>query len=243
MQIAIPSKGRAGLMKTAKLLEECGICYHVFVEPQDFDSYEKNRTHYQIIINIEENDRGIVFARNTILEYARQAKWENFWMMDDDLQEFGQVVKGKTVKKNADVIYLAQDQLLRYDISLGSLQLRQFAWGSKELVRNRMAMQCYLFNMKNCQNLNFDPRVKIRDDFDLSLQAIFKAKGTLRTSKYYYGSDDMKSGMPGGMTSIYNEKNEKDDVSFLQKKWPGIFEQIEKRNRIDVKINWSKIPS
>jgi len=160
-------------------------------------------------------------------------------MLDDDIQEFGEVIAGKTKRKDARILEKATRILKRQKASLYSLELRQFAWTAQELKRNRIAMQCVLFNVPNCSNIDYDLGIKIREDYDLSFQAIFKAEGTIKTAKYYYGIEDMKS-QEGGMEKWYNDEFEKQEVIKLCKKYPGLVVQEFKKNRNDVKINWRK---
>lgn len=233
----IPSKGRAGKTKTTKILDEAGLEYALVVEPQDLNEYRE--AHNCKIYGLPENDRGITFARQEILKIARNSKFDRFWMLDDDIEEFGEIVVGKTKKTDASVLCKAERVFSKHKASLYSLELRQFAWSSAELKKNRVAMQCVLFNLPLCKSLNYDLNIKIREDYDLTFQAIFNAFGTLRLAKYYYGIADMKS-QKGGMEKYYNDIMEKEEVTKLVKKYPGLVEPVYKKNRYDVKVNWRK---
>jgi len=160
-------------------------------------------------------------------------------MLDDDINEFGSVIMGKTKRGNATALCMATKLLTKHKASLYTLELRQFAWTSDELKRNRIAMQCVLFSVKNCQGLNYDLDIKIREDYDLTFQSIFKGLGTIKTSKYYYGIADMNT-QEGGMQDAYTRENELAEVRKLCKKYPGLVEAVVKKGRYDVKINWRK---
>ncbi len=236
--IMIPSKGRAGKTKTDKLLRQAGLSYCFVVEPQDLKAYAATGSFHMVL---PQNDMGITFARQWILDHVRKQGYKRFWMLDDDIECFGEVVRGKTVTSDASVLLKAFEQLQTYgSASLYALELRQFAWSAKEVQRDKIAMQCIMFDMQYCQNLEYDLRLKIREDYDLSFQAIFKGKGVLKSGKYYYGISDMKS-QKGGMENWYNEITETHETLKLCKKWPGLVEPLKKKDRIDVKINWNKI--
>lgn|GEM_PF-2720780 len=207
------------------------------VEPQDEKSYVESYSCG--VFTLPNNNQGITFSRQYILDLARTMNYEWFWMMDDDINEFGKVFKGKTQRMDASILFNATAILKRYKSSLYSMELRQFAWSSAELKRNRSVMQCVMFNVPRCKNINYDKNIKIREDYDISLQSIFKAQGTIKTAKYYYGIADMKS-QSGGMEQWYNEDFEKEEVRKLCKKYPGLVEAVYKKNRHDVKINWRK---
>lgn len=219
------------------MLEKVGIEYALVVEPQDEESYKKSYTSKVFVL--PENDRGITYARHRILKMCRDLRFEWFWMLDDDIQEFGEVILGKTKRKDASILPKATKILQKHNASLYSLELRQFAWTSDELKRNRISMQCVLFNVPNCKGIDYDLDIKIREDYDISLQAIFKAYGTIKTAKYYYGIADMKS-QEGGMEQWYNDEFEKQEVIKICKKYPKLIEPVYKKNRHDVKINWRK---
>lgn len=233
----IPSKGRAGKTKTTKVLDESLMDYYLFVEPQDEEDYRKK---YDCDIYIlPENNKGITYARNHILEFARQADLDYFWMLDDDINGFGEVIAGKTKKKDATILRKAESLFSKYKASMFSLELVQFAWSSAELKKNRIAMQCVLFNVPLCEKINYDPNILIREDYDLTFQSIFNGFGTLRTAKYFYSIAPMKS-QKGGMEQWYNDDKEKEEVMKLCKKYPGLIEPVYKKNRHDVKVNWRK---
>lgn len=195
---------------------------------------------HQLMV-LPENDQGITYARDWILRQMRRMKYPWFWMMDDDINCFGYAENGKTIRADADILKKAYLQLCGFgDASLYCLELEQFAWSSKEVQRDKIAMQCVLFNMQHCENLDYDLRIKIREDYDLSFQAIFKGKGILKSGKYFYGIADMKS-QPGGMEQWYKSDIEMHETWKLCRKWPGLVEPLQKEGRIDVKVNWSKI--
>lgn len=234
----IPSKGRAGKTKTDKLLCKAGLHYCFVVEPQDQVLYAD--AGHQIMV-LPENNQGITYSRDWILKMMRRMKYERFWMLDDDIECFGEAIDGKTTQTDASVLRKAFTQLEPFGpASIYSLELRQFAWTAPQVQRNKVAMQCVMFDLQHCEGINFDTRLKIREDYDISFQAIFKAKGTLRSGKYYYGIADMKS-QSGGMEQWYNSETEMHETWKLCRKWPGLVEPLKKDGRIDVKINWNKI--
>jgi len=236
--IFIPSKGRAGKTKTDKLLREAGLNHTFFVESQDYNSY---RAAGNFAYVLDEDNQGITYARQQILDFARRNGYHQFWMLDDDIECFGEANDGKTTPTSAEVLLKAYNQLQFYGpASLYSLELRQFAWTAPSVQKDKIAMQCVLFDLQHCENINYDLRLKIREDYDLSFQAILKGKGVLKSGKYYYGIADMKS-QPGGMSQWYNQETEMHETWKLCRKWPGLVEPLKKDGRIDVKINWKKI--
>lgn len=86
MKIVICSKGRAGNVKTLDLLGEFSKDeIFLFVEPQDFSSYEIY-SDKATLITLDKNDGGIGYARNFALSYFKPD--EIVWMLDDDIDKF-----------------------------------------------------------------------------------------------------------------------------------------------------------
>jgi hypothetical protein len=62
--IYIPSKGRAEIATTPRLLKDNNVPFVLMVEPQDKDKYLQHFTQDQICV-MGENDKGITYARNS----------------------------------------------------------------------------------------------------------------------------------------------------------------------------------
>jgi hypothetical protein len=67
-------------------MEEKPRPYTVFVEPQDYEAYKK-AGHASIVV-LPENEKGIAYARQAILDYAIQNNDKWFWMIDNDVIQF-----------------------------------------------------------------------------------------------------------------------------------------------------------
>jgi len=78
--IAVPSKGRADILRerTAKVLK--GFEYEVFVEPQEADEYAEWNPQV-----LPKNDQGICYAMAKIKEYAQANDYEYVLKVDDDV--------------------------------------------------------------------------------------------------------------------------------------------------------------
>ena len=79
----IPSKGRPKT-KTYKLFEEAGIKVYHFLEPQDYGKYNVPNK-----VELGENDKGITYVRNFMLDFAEKNNEEWVIFCDDDVTSFG----------------------------------------------------------------------------------------------------------------------------------------------------------
>lgn len=234
--IMIPSKNRGGKTKTDILFSKFDYDYTFVIEPQDVPFYS-GKTFV-----LPENDRGISYSRDKILRHMREKGVEYFWMIDDDILHFGKKIRDKTVNTDASVLESATKMFLKYDHCLYSLEYSQFAWCGEELSRNKVNFICVLFNMKNCQNLNYDTNILIREDFDISLQAILHGKGTLKTAKYFFCASPGHGVTSGGMQNYYKSPEVcKREVEKIVAKYPKICVPYQKDGRWEVKVKWSEI--
>ena len=71
------------------LLKAAGREYTLFVEPQDFEAY---KAHHENVIELEENNRVIGFARLSIQNFAPCGLG---WILDDDIRELFQVLPNR----------------------------------------------------------------------------------------------------------------------------------------------------
>jgi len=88
----IPTKNRVNT-KTYKLFNEVGIEVKHFIEPQEIDLYTVPNK-----VSILENDKGIGYVRQFMLDYAKSNNFEWVLFCDDDVNSFG-LYNGKTHKK------------------------------------------------------------------------------------------------------------------------------------------------
>ena len=82
MKIAIPSKGRVGIMTTHKLFNKD---VYIFVEPQEFWLYSEAYPNLNIV-DIKQNDQWVAYVRNFILDYF--ADEDYLFVLDDDIKQF-----------------------------------------------------------------------------------------------------------------------------------------------------------
>lgn len=65
--------------------------------------------------------------------------------------------------------------------------------------------------------LRYDERLPLKEDYDMTLQNCNKYRGCLRVNKYHY--DCKQSKQKGGCATYRNYSREKDQLELLQKKW------------------------
>ena len=75
--------------------------------------------------------------------------------------------------------------------------------------------------------LRFDPEIRLKEDYDYTLQHIERHGGTVRYGKYLATFKHYKNA--GGAVSYRTEQLEQKTIAQLKTKWPGCFADNPKR--------------
>jgi hypothetical protein len=242
--ICIASKGRAGESKTISRLIEERVPFHMFIEP---DEHAKYRTAYEgcevtwFMHVLPENDRGISFVRQFILDYARAQDWPWFWMMDDDIGQTYQVVGGRCLKLSMkQTLEQAEDVITtRPDVAMGSLEYQQYAWSAKKPVKyNSYCDVAVLINVERTKFISYRPDCK--EDRDFVLQALAIGFRSMRTCWLAFSAPKNGSNK-GGLHDAYKAGLENHWSQRMVELWPGVCHLHTKADgRPDVKIDWKQ---
>lgn len=226
----IPSKGRINT-KTFKLFEEVGIKVFHFVEPQDIENYQNNSIPN--LINIEQNDQGVTYVRNFMLNHAKKNNHNWVIFCDDDVTGFG-IYNGKTVKKDASIWIDIHKKAEKLPFELIGINYQQHAWHEKKSynVNRKFAEVCVLMNVKN---INWEYKDKTKEDRDFQLQTIKNGNGVLRFNHYWFSCPNVGSNK-GGLHDLYAQKKDKEWAVKIVEDWHPFASLVKKKDRIDAKI-------
>jgi hypothetical protein len=229
----IPSKNRFDT-NTYKLFESVNIkCYH-FIEPQDFDKYQVPNK-----VNIEENDKGITFVRNFMLNYAKNMNLEWVIFCDDDVKNFGyfrQETK-KTITTNASIWLEILNKVKSLPFELVGINYCQYAWVEKTVysINKKFAEVCILVNVKK---INWKYNDNLKEDRDFQLETIKKGNGVLRFNHYWFQCPAVGTNK-GGLHDMYKSKKDTEWAANIVKKYHPFAKLQKKGDRIDAKIDIS----
>ena len=211
--VYIPSKGRAGRVTTSELFHES-----VIVCPNsEVDDYKK---YHDKVLGVDDSVKGITSTRNWILNNT-----EDEWhiQVDDDALSFHSFENGKKER------FISKDRI--HQILENQFYLCD-GWGFK--VWGLALVDDYKFYdefkpfttqsviganiigiIKN--DLRFDERLRVKEDYDYAMQHIAKYGGALRCLKY--GIDVVHLTNEGGCVSYRTKEVEMDAYNVLLKKW------------------------
>tara|TARA_R110000803_G_scaffold79513_1_gene145135 strand:+ start:355 stop:1086 length:732 start_codon:yes stop_codon:yes gene_type:complete len=226
----IPSKGRANT-KTHKLFQDVGIEVKHFIEPNEFDLYNVPDK-----VSILENNKGIGYVRNFMLNYARINNYKWVLMCDDDVASFG-VYNGKTIKKDASIWFDILKKAKKLPFELIGINYTQHAWYEKTSysINKKFAEVCVLMNVEKIK-WDYRPEFNLKEDRDFALQTIKKGNGVLRFNHFWFSCPNVGSNS-GGLQSEYKAKKDEETAKKMCYEWHPFVTLKTKGERVDMKTN------
>lgn len=226
----IPTKGRFNT-KTYKLFEDVGIKVYHFIEPQEIDKYIVPNK-----ISILENDKGIGYVRNFMLNYAKENSFDCVLICDDDVTSFG-IYNGKTIKKDASIWNEILDKAKQLPFELIGINYTQHAWHEKTKysVNKKFAEVCVLMNVKKIK-WSYRPEFNLKEDRDFALQTIKNGNGILRFNHYWFSCPDVGTNA-GGLQNEYKAKKDEESAKKMCREWHPFVTLKRKGDRIDMKTD------
>ena len=196
--ICIPSLGRPD-SKTARLLNEHGIAFKIFVETHEYGAY-RDLWGADRVVSLPGKDYGCAaYARNFIKSYARDRD-NIFWMIDDDIRCFYKREGQKLVKVDpGEPLEYGFEFIHKYS------NLATFGYPANTWARfakyphqiNKMNYGCYVVNPHH----PFEYTPKTADDLDMCLQILTGGWCTWLNNEYAFDMVPMQS-QSGGYTDI-----------------------------------------
>lgn len=238
--IYIPSKGRAGNVKT---LDALGTNDNVVlvVEPQDYKSYKEAHPDIKII-KIPRNDKGIAYVRNQILK--NDNTWH--WVLDDDISGFYFRQGTKMIKAPGNKILnrYAKNITTNENIVVAGFEYQQFAWSANKPYKyNTYCDVAVMINGKvaNENKIAYDETLPLKVDRDFILQCLTKGFLSVRTTLFAFSAPKNGSNKGGLKEIAYDVGGKEESASKLMvAKWGTQICSMNYKNdgRPDVKIEW-----
>jgi len=237
MLIAIPSKGRAGLTTSQKILPNATW----FVPESEIHQY---KPIYKNVIGVPINIKGITATRNWILKNTKQ-KWVVF--IDDDVKTAGYT---KLNKRNAKRIEIRDEKFwIDEFIKLFDLteQFNYKVWGVKTetsprsvypykpiLLKSYITASC--MGIINDGEYYFDERYKVKEDYEICLRHI-RDKGGILGIRYLHWENNHWD-KDGGCKDYRTIQIERDAIKLLIKEYPGMIRMAKRKaNEFTIQLN------
>jgi hypothetical protein len=229
MIVAIPSKGRAGSVKTLKVIPSATL----FVPELEKESYIAGGARN--VVGVPNDVHGITRTRNWILKNVED---QRVVMIDDDVKSCGSF---KLLETKGKKMNLTEDQWLRefekifevteqtgfriWGISTdGALRsvypYRPFLW------RSYITASC--MGIINDGRTYFDESFKVKEDYELNLRCI-KEDGGIVAARFLFWSNSHWED-EGGCKDYRTQKMEEDAIVRLLEMYPGMIRATKRAN-------------
>ncbi|MEE9490554.1 MAG: hypothetical protein V3V91_08975 [Thermoplasmata archaeon] len=251
--IFVPSKGRADDPKTARMFDRDGIPYRIVVQPDQVEAYEEWADR-GILLTLPEDDKGLVYARNWIKDFATKEGHERHWQFDDDVIWLGKLHRGYRIQCHAGVAVAAcEDFVDRYEnVALASMNAQMFlicnGTSSINIPPFYLNARCYtVFLISNSIPNRW--RYRYNEDTDMTLQVLADGWCTILFNTFFMHTPGTlmnatgaggKSG--GGQSGVYAGDGRLKMARELERVWPGVVKTTRRfqRPQHTVKSNWKK---
>ena len=209
-------------------LEYLPFC-QVWVDNKEYDDYIKaNKGFEKNIISCPDGIQGNVSRiRNYILDEEFKKGADVVVLVDDDLKgiyhfenENGYAYTDKLVKAEEFIDFIEKGTILCEDLGykLWGVNLNKDALNYKHcLPFNTKAIILGPFSVHLKNDIRYDEKLPLKEDYDLAIQHLNKNRGILRLNKYHYNCK--QSVNPGGCATYRNYEREKQQFELLRKKW------------------------
>lgn len=237
IEIFIPTKNRLNKEKTYEILTNLGLSPRLVIEPQEVEQAKKLGFNF---ISLPDNNRGITYSRNYILDYCQKNNIEKAVMMDDDIIQFRRVIAGKGYKDNT--CFLDALEYFKEVNMCGSMQYGQFAWAQKKHIKFNTYLEVIFFlYMPDIGNTRFEEDTI--EDRDFTLQLLLNRRVDTFSLQHYGFQVPSIGTNKGGIASDSRAKKQEEWSYKMQKKWgPDIIKIVTKKNGyVDVRINWKNV--
>lgn len=235
VEIFIPSKNRLNEEKTYNLLKQLGLNPKLVIEPQEVD--KANELGFDFIV-LPDNNKGITFSRNFILDYCRKNNIEYACMMDDDIYSFVKMENNKRVK-NTDDCFLEALEFFVDEKKCGTMQYHQFGVFAKDYVSyNKNIEVIFFLYMPHLDRVYFEEDTIEDRDFSLDI-VINHGCTTFRLEQLCFCVPSIGTNK-GGIESDTRAQKQIYWSNKMQQKWGDkIIKVVVKKNGLtDIRTNW-----
>jgi len=225
--VAVPSKGRAGSVKTQTVLPSC----RVYVPKLEAAAYRKMGT--KNVVAVPDTVVGITPTRNWILRHCKDAR---VVMIDDDVRTQGYT---KLLPRNAldrrldEPTWLAEFEKL-FDLTE---QLGLRAWGVRTDGATRSCYPYFPFRFRSyitasCMGLvndgrtYFDESYPVKEDYELCARLIREDGGVLSAQYLYWVNEHWSTA--GGCADYRSQSMERDCIRRLIREYPGMVRAVQR---------------
>jgi hypothetical protein len=248
--ICIPSKGRADVQTTGKVLDSMGVSYRFFVEEKEAEEYRKHLGSQRVIVMpFSDLGQGSIPARNFIWGWAKENGYKRHWTVDDNITEFRRTNITRRLRVKGGGFFRAMEDFVdRYEnIAIAGphhLGFVKVGWSNiPPYLLNTRVYSCILLDT----TLPHRWRGRYNEDTDLSLRLlkdgycslVFAA--LLMNKAATVGVRNCEAMKGGNTDNVYNTGDSRRAFAeSLKEQHPDCVEIVWKFNRWHHQVNYSR---
>lgn len=220
--IYIPSKGRADVSYTARFLERDEVDYKIVVEPAQYETYCQYHDASKLI-QLPENNKGLIYARNWIKAHATAAGYERHWQLDDNMSHVLRFYKGERIPcHSGTALAITEDFVDRYqNVAIAGLNYYMFVVPHAQPPPFHLNTKVYSCTLV----LNSIPhkwRSLYNDDTDICLQVLADGWCTVLMNAFMVAKKRTMTVKGGNTKDLYQGDGRLVMSRSLERLWPGV---------------------
>lgn len=205
--IYIPSKGRADIATTPRILDKMRVPYRLVVEEVEADAYFAHFDRNKVLVLPFSNlGQGSIPARNWIWEHAQLTDASRHWIFDDNIRCFYRLNFNRRIPVSSGTIFrCVEDFTDRYDnVAFSGLNNLAFA-PDREPDIPPFALNTRIYSMTLINTaMSYRWRGRYNEDTDICLRALKDGWCTIQFNAFL-GDKATTMKMKGGNTdNVYN---------------------------------------
>lgn len=241
--VYIPSKGRANICSTARILTDGGVPFHLVVEPTEADVYaERFGRDRLIVLPFHDLGLGSIPARNFILEHAKASGAERHWTLDDNIRVFLRRYRAERLYCEPGIaLCVCEDFTDRYEnVGISGLNYSMFVPNGTR--RQPLTVNCHVYSCMLIRNdLPYRWRGRYNEDTDLCLQVLSSGEWcTVLLSTFMIEKKTTMTMKGGNSDQLYQGDGRLKMARSLERVWPGVVETKRRFHRPQHVVNWKR---
>ena len=241
--VYIISKGRADSRQTSIGLDKMNVPYHIVIEPQEFEEYNKYIDESKIkVLPFSNLGEGSIPARNWCWQDSIDRGFKRHWLLDDNIPYFNRLNRNYQVRVTTGTIFkIMEDFVDRYDnVALAGPSYDFFTIAKTKMKPFVINTRIYsVLLIKN--DIPYSWRGRFNEDTDLSIRALKDGLCTVQFNSFTQEKATTMTMKGGNTNELYEQtNNRKEFAESLQKQHPDIVKVVWKFNRWHHQVDYRR---
>ena len=241
--VYIISKGRADSRQTSIGLDKMNVPYHIVIEPQEFEEYNKYIDESKIkVLPFSNLGEGSIPARNWCWQDSIDRGFKRHWLLDDNIPYFNRLNRNYQVRVTTGTIFkIMEDFVDRYNnVALAGPSYDFFTIAKTKMKPFVINTRIYsVLLIKN--DIPYSWRGRFNEDTDLSIRALKDGLCTVQFNSFTQEKATTMTMKGGNTNELYEQtNNRKEFAESLQKQHPDIVKVVWKFNRWHHQVDYRR---